>query len=116
MDLDEINGMFANIRDNTPWDVTAPLLWGYYFVHSTPEPLQPLGQALATQGYTVVGQYEQAGDADQPPFHVLHVERVEIHDEASLHARDQQLTALAAQMGVEDYDGVDVGPVTPPAG
>jgi len=38
------------------------------------------------------------------------VERVEIHDEASLDLRNQELAALASQTGVEDYDGVDVGP------
>jgi len=42
---------------------------------------------------------------------VLHVERAEVHSEASLDARNQELQALAEANGVEDYDGMDVGPV-----
>lgn len=110
MDIADIKAMFANIRENTDWDLGGPLLWGYYFVHSTPDRLQPLAEALAAQGYTVVQQYEQEGEEGDAPFHVLHVERVEIHDEASLDQRNQALAALASQMGVEDYDGMDVGP------
>ncbi|MEL6078969.1 ribonuclease E inhibitor RraB, partial [Stenotrophomonas maltophilia] len=49
----------------------------------------------------------EEGDA---PFHVLHVERVEIHDEASLDRRNQEFSALAAEKGVEDYDGMYDGP------
>ncbi|KAF1015897.1 MAG: hypothetical protein GAK31_01380 [Stenotrophomonas maltophilia] len=110
MDLDATRDLFANIRENTDWDLTAPLLWGYYFVHSTPERLQALAASLAAQGYTVVEQFEQEPDDGDAPFHVLHVERVEVHDETSLDLRNQELAALAAQMGVEDYDGVDVAP------
>lgn len=33
-----------------------------------------------------------------------------IHDEASLDRRNQEFAALAAEKGVEDYDGMDVGP------
>ena len=51
--------------------------------------------------------WPEEGDA---PFHVLHVERVEIHDEASLDRRNQEFAALATEKGVEDYDGMDVGP------
>jgi hypothetical protein len=54
--------------------------------------------------------FEQEPEEGDAPFHVLHVERVEIHDEASLDRRNQEFAALAAEKGVEDYDGMDVGP------
>ena len=39
------------------------------------------------------------------------MERVETHSEASLDKRNHELQALAEANGVEDYDGMDVGPV-----
>lgn len=110
MDLEATRDLFANLRENTDWDLTAPLLWGYYFVHATAEPLQALATHLQAQGYTQVELFEQEAEDGDETFQVLHVERVEIHDEASLDQRNQELMALAQQMGVEDYDGVDVGP------
>lgn len=110
MDLEDTRNLFANLRENTDWDLKAPLLWGYFFVHATPDRLQALASSLQAQGYTLVELFEQEPEEGDAPFHVLHVERVEIHDEASLDLRNQELAALAAQMGVEDYDGIDVGP------
>ena len=48
MDLEDTRNLFANLRENTDWDISGPLLWGYFFVHSTAEPLQ----ALAAVSYT----------------------------------------------------------------
>ncbi|WP_191849747.1 ribonuclease E inhibitor RraB [Stenotrophomonas sp. SXG-1] len=112
MDLEDTRNLFANLRENTDWDITGPLLWGYFFVHSTAEPLQVLADHLQAQGYTFVELFEQEPEEGDAPFHVLHVERVEIHDEASLDRRNQEFAALAAEKGVEDYDGMDVGPAT----
>ena len=76
--------------------------------------LTTLAAALAThlqaQGYVLVELFEQEPEDGDAAFHVLHVERVEVHDETSLDKRNQELSALATQMGVEDYDGMDVGP------
>ncbi len=104
MDLEDTRNLFANLRENTDWDITGPLLWGYFFVHSTAEPLQALAQHLQAQGYTFVELFEQDPEEGDAPFHVLHVERVEIHDEASLDRRNQEFAALAAEKGVEDYE------------
>ena len=35
MDLEDTRNLFANLRENTDWDISGPLLWGYFFVHST---------------------------------------------------------------------------------
>lgn len=110
MDLEATRNLFANLRENTDWDINGPLLWGYFFVHASAEPLQALAQHLQALGYTFVELFEQEPEEGDAPFHVLHVERVEIHDEASLDRRNQEFAALAAEHGVEDYDGMDVGP------
>ncbi|KAG1217111.1 hypothetical protein G6F35_009456 [Rhizopus arrhizus] len=110
MDLEDTRNLFANLRENTDWDISGPLLWGYFFVHSTAEPLQALADHLQALGYNFVELFEQEPEEGDAPFHVLHVERVEIHDEASLDRRNQEFAALATEKGVEDYDGMDVGP------
>ncbi|MFL4599835.1 ribonuclease E inhibitor RraB, partial [Stenotrophomonas maltophilia] len=102
MDLEDTRNLFANLRENTDWDINGPLLWGYFFVHSTAEPLQALADHLQAQGYTFVELFEQEPEEGDAPFHVLHVERVEIHDEASLDRRNQEFAALATEKGVED--------------
>ena len=111
MDITAINDMFANIRENTDWDLNGDLVWGYFFVNTTPEPLHGLAKVLEGEGYTVVEVFEPELEADEPPYHVLHVERIEVHNEASLDQRNHELQALAEANGVEDYDGMDVGPV-----
>ena len=111
MDIAAINEMFANIRENTDWDLEGPMLWGYFFVNTTPAPLQALGEKLVEQGYTLVEVFEPDLEDGEAPYHVLHVERAEVHSVESLDARNQELQALAEQNGVEDYDGMDVGPV-----
>ncbi|RRU17808.1 ribonuclease E inhibitor RraB [Stenotrophomonas sp. 278] len=111
MDITAINEMFANIRENTDWDLQGNLVWGYFFVNTTPEPLQGLANVLEGQGYTVVELFEPELEEGEAPYHVLHVEKIEIHTAESLDKRNHELQALAEANGVEDYDGMDVGPV-----
>ena len=54
MDLEDTRNLFANLRENTDWDINGPLLWGYFFVHSSAEPLQVLADHLQAQGYSFV--------------------------------------------------------------
>ena len=109
--LAQMEEMFRNLRARTPWDVDGPLLWGYYFFDPSPAKLALLGSELQPAGYRLVGIEAVAGK----PAHRLHVERVEKHTPASLHARNQQFYALADKFGVDAYDGMDVGPAPAPA-
>ena len=111
MDLEATRDLFANLRENTDWQLATPLLWGYYFVHSTPDRLQALATTLQAQGYEVIELFEQEPEEGDAPFHVLHVEKVEVLDEDGLHKRNPAFEALAAEWGSADYDGMDVGPV-----
>ena len=104
--LSQMEEMFRGLRAKTAWDVDGPLLWGYSFFDTSPAKLALLGDELKASGYRVVGIEPVAGKPD----HRLHVERVEKHTPASLHARNQQFYALADKFAVDVYDGMDVGP------
>lgn len=102
----QLEQMFANLRARTNWNVDGPLLWGYFFFDASEQKLGRAAEALAEQGYKVVG-------IEQPPdtlLYRLHVERVEVHTPDSLHARNQALYALAEKFKLQSYDGMDVGP------
>ncbi|PKL32457.1 MAG: ribonuclease E inhibitor RraB [Spirochaetae bacterium HGW-Spirochaetae-10] len=99
--------MFAGIRQNTQWAIDGPMLWGYFFVDPNRDKLEGLGGLLAEKGYRVV---EIRRDDDEPIFW-LHVEKVEIHDVDSLEKRNNELYDLAERLGIQSYDGMDVGPV-----
>ena len=108
--LDDLREMFTNMRRDAPWNADGDLLWGYFFTDRNPEKLQPVAERLSTAGYRVVRLYP----TDDGSTHFLHVERVETHTPESLHARNQEFYALASEIGIESYDGMDVGPVVQP--
>lgn len=102
----QLEQMFANLRSRTPWNIDGPLLWGYFFYDASEQKLGRAADALAAQGYKVVG-------IEQPPgtlLYRLHVERVEVHTPDSLHTRNQALYELAEKFGLQSYDGMEVGP------
>jgi hypothetical protein len=98
--------MFGNIRRTTKWNVDGPMLWGYFFMHSEPEPLEKAADFLKTSGYRLVGLNENA-----PEYFVLHVERVETHSAETLFERNTGLYEVADRFRLDSYDGMDVGPV-----
>ncbi|MDP5241107.1 ribonuclease E inhibitor RraB [Uliginosibacterium sp. 31-16] len=105
---ESLEEMFANIKANTPWDTTKPLLWGYFFTDHDPKKFERLKEALVAQGYRYVEVLEpEATDVEK--IYILHVERVEQHTPQTLHARNQEFYKLARKFGVETYDGMDVG-------
>ena len=57
MDLEATRTLFANLRENTDWDINGPLLWGYFFVHASAEPLQALTPALILRVAPELGQH-----------------------------------------------------------
>jgi len=112
MSKDDVIELFDNIRENAPWDLSKPLLWGYYFTNPTPESLEQAAGLLALQGYRPVELYQpELEDAAAPEVWVLHVEKAEVHDVESLHARNGELLEFAQENKLASYDGMDVGPV-----
>jgi len=108
--LAQLEAMFASMRTSTPWNVDGPLLWGYFFYDPSRAKLEQAAKELQSAGYRLVGIEQFQNDQRLR----LHVERVEAHTPASLNARNQELYALAERLGLDLYDGMDVGPAPPP--
>lgn len=105
----QMERLFLNMRISTPWDTNAPLLWGYFFTDPDTSKLERAAEKLGRDGYRVVAIRQ----AKNRPTQFLHVERLEHHTPDSLHRRNLEFYALAESLGLESYDGMDVGPPPP---
>jgi hypothetical protein len=106
--------MFANIREETTWNLDGDMLWGYFFIDADRSALERAATKLEAEGYRYVDLF-QPEDAGKPlPYFFLHVEKIETHNVDSLYDRNSQLEAFARRNGLDTYDGMDVGPVKPP--
>lgn len=104
--------MFENIERDTSWDLSQPLLWGYFFADADQTKLERVAPLLKKQGYRFVDIYlSDKEEPEEPDLWWLHVEKVEVHTADTLHERNQQLYAFADEHGLDSYDGMDVGPV-----
>ena len=106
--LENLEDMFLNIREKSSWNMSGPMLWGYFFFDPDEAKLKQLADRLSAGGYRVV-DVELTDDGDA---YRLHAERVEVHSPQSLFERNAVLAELADECDVELYDGMDVGPVT----
>lgn len=108
--IEQLEEMFTNMREHTDWDVDGELLWGYFFTDSDPDKLEKAAEALDEMGYDVVEIFQSEDDEDPSiTDFVLHVERIEPHTPQSLFDRNNELIAFAQKLGLESFDGVDVG-------
>jgi len=108
--------MFDGIAEAGEWDMSEPMMWGYFFTHSNKDSLARVVPLLRARDYEFVDLYQ--GDKDDPSdvdLWWLHVQRVEAHSVDSLFARNEQLYEFATEHGLDSYDGMDVGPVEIPA-
>jgi hypothetical protein len=103
--------MFDSIADEGRWDMSRPMLWGYFFTHSDKEALAKVVPLLQARDYEFVDlhQSDKEDPADEDLWW-LHVQRVEAHSVDSLFARNEQLYEFASAHGLDSYDGMDVGP------
>lgn len=104
--LSDLQDMFDNMRAKAPWNVDGPMLWGYFFVDPDARKLKKAAEHLVKEGYRFVDIHS----TDDGSTCVLHVERVETHSPQTLFERNEHLYAVAADFGIESYDGMDVGP------
>lgn len=108
---DQLQEMFDSMSSKSGWDVSKPLVWGYFFTHSSRLPLENAAMLLANQGYRVVDIH--IGDKDLPSdsdVWWLHVEKIEVHTVDTLDGRNREFYRLAESLGLDSYDGMDVGP------
>lgn len=94
------------------FDTSKPLLWGFFFTHSNPSLLQKAAEILTNKGYSFVDIYlsDKENESD-PDIYWLHIEKIEIHTPYSLDKRNDELYIFANEIGLDSYDGMDVGPV-----
>jgi hypothetical protein len=107
--IEQLDELFKNIPDNEQWDLSKPLLWGYFFTDIDPNKLELVKPKLQAMGYTIVDIFQaekEEGDAD---LFYLHIEKPEIHNSQSLDKRNDEFYIFAYQNGLDSYDGMDVG-------
>ena len=103
--------MFDSIASDTSWDLSKPMLWGYFFTDGSKEKLERSAPLLVARGYRLVDIYlADKEEPSEPDLWWLHVEKVEVHTVDSLNARNVELYQLADDQGIDSYDGMDVGP------
>lgn len=109
--INQLEEMFLNIRENTDWNTSGNMLWGYFFTHNEPTKLEEAKEVLISKGYTFVDIYlSDKEEPSEPDMFWLHVERIETHSPRSLDARNDELYIFAHEFGLDSYDGMDVGP------
>ena len=110
--IDQLVEMFSNIRESTDWDVSGDMLWGYFFTHNEPRKLEAAKEILVAKGYHFVDIYLSDKDGpNESDLFWLHVERIETHSPESLDKRNNELYHLAYDLGIDTYDGMDIGPI-----
>ncbi|MGI4845199.1 MAG: ribonuclease E inhibitor RraB [Janthinobacterium lividum] len=112
--LVQLEEMFESIREGAGWDMSQPMLWGYFFNDKSREKLESVLPVLEKDGYRFVDLFVPELDKGQAPYFFLHVEKGEVHDPASLYQRNAEFYALAERYGLDSYDGMDVGPLSGP--
>jgi hypothetical protein len=110
--IEQLDEMFNNITKHEQWDLSQPLLWGYYFTDGDPNKLELVIPKIQYMGYSIVNifQAKKEDDNEADSFY-LHVEKIEIHNSQSLNKTNDEFYILAHQNGLDSYDGMDVGPV-----
>jgi hypothetical protein len=110
--IEQLEEMFNRMETNSKWDFKKPMLWGYFFTNKEPTLLEKAKIELVKDGYRFVDIYKSTPEeADRNDLWWLHVEKEEIHTPQSLDKRNDQLYVFADKMGLESYDGMDVGPI-----
>jgi hypothetical protein len=104
----ELIEMFEAIAEQTDWDMKGEMLWGYFFTDDDRGKLEACSKRLTELGYEFVEI--SAGDEPDDPL-TLQVEKIEIHTPDTLFQRNQELSDIAEEMGINSYDGMDVGTI-----
>jgi hypothetical protein len=110
---EQVRELFDAVRAQAAFDIDAVCLWGYFFVDRDPKKLKAAGTVLGGLGYRVVELLEPSPEDEDPGLYFLHVEREERHTVETLHLRNLELYGIADELGLESYDGMDVGPARP---
>lgn len=110
---EQVEELFDAVREGATWSPDDVCLWGYFFTDRDRAKLASAGRVLEGLGYRVVGILEPEEDDEDPDRFFLHVEREERHTVDTLDRRNAELYLMADELGLESYDGMDVGPRRP---
>lgn len=103
--------MFQNVSKDTDWDLSQPMVWGYFFSNHEPQKLEEVNDILVRREYRCIGIYLCTKEKpDDPDSYCLHVEKIETHTPSTLDQRNNEFYILAHEQGLT-YDGMDIGPV-----
>ncbi|MFT6992442.1 MAG: hypothetical protein ACJASL_004442 [Paraglaciecola sp.] len=112
INIEQLDEMFNDIAEQGQWDLSKPLLWGYYFTNDDPNKLELVIPKIQSMGYTIVNIFQaKKEDENEADSFYLHVEKVEVHNSKSLDKTNDAFYIFARQNGLVSYDGMDVGPV-----
>ena len=111
IDREALVEMFESISDRGEWDMSQPMLWGYFFTNHNEAALRAAVPVLNADQYEFVDIYlSEKDDPSDEDLWWLHVQRVEVHTVDTLAARNERLSEFASRHGIDSYDGMDVGP------
>ncbi len=111
IELSQMQDMFDSITADAGWDMSKPMLWGYFFTDRKRAKLEKALSALEEQGFAYVDIFIPQLEKGQDDYFFLHVTKVDTHTPESLQEQNVRLYALAAEYELDSYDGMDVGPV-----
>ena len=110
--LNDLVEMFENMTSQTGWDMTGPMLWGFFFSNSEEKPLTRVKEKLESKGYKFIGIHPSDHIENKTPdFYWLQMVKEEAHTPTTLDERNNELYAIADELGIDSYDGADVGPL-----
>jgi hypothetical protein len=111
---EQIHDLFSHTRrlmheGRVGYEIDGVCRWSFFLIDADREKLTRAGRHLEQRGYEIVGFLEPAPEDDGQAMMYLRFDRVERHTPDSLIARNDELDKLAADFGLEGYDGMDVG-------
>lgn len=111
--LEGINEIFETAKTEDGWDMSGEMLYSYYFVDSSIEKLQSLGDKLQADGYDFIDIFELGDEETEEPTgeFLLHIDKVEVHTPESLAERNVEFQNFADEFEIETYDGWEFGEV-----
>ncbi len=111
--LEGISKIFDDARSEDKWNMDEEMLYSFYFVDTSIDKLEKLGEKLEADGYDFVDIFE-LGDEETDEStgeYLLHIDKNEVHTPESLAQRNVEFQKLATEYEIETYDGWEFGEV-----
>lgn len=111
--LEGIEQIFAEARQEDNWNTDEPMLYSFYFVDKDVDKLEKLGHKLDADGYDFVDIFELGDEETKKSTgeYLLHIDKIEEHTAESLAQRNVDFQKLAEEFEIETYDGWEFGEI-----